>query len=157
MKYRGEDIKKPEEEVLVIPVGDDKIILKFATVVDFSEFDKLVAEPNPVKRVHAKTCVTVEVPDHPEYLAALNDYSTKRLNWMILESLKATPDLEFETVDSQDPDTWGNWQEEFKAAGFSQVVMAKVLDKVITVCGLNSEMIDKATSDFLADQAGVGK
>ncbi len=72
---------------------------------------------------------------------------------MILESLKATPNLEWESVNPSDPKTWGGYENELVDAGFSIPEISRVIDCVFDANGLNQKKIDEATKRFLAGQA----
>jgi hypothetical protein len=48
------------------------------------------------------------------YKAAINNWSSLKVDWMMIQSLKATDGLEWETVDYHNPETWTGWETELK-------------------------------------------
>ena len=70
---------------------------------------------------------------------------------MFLKSLSATEDLEWETVDMSDPDTWGNFAEELDAV-FTPAEQSAITDIVMSACGFNQDKIEEATRLFIASQ-----
>ena len=152
MKIAGKVLDGPRVETLVIPRGEDEIILKARAVLDFDDFEKLCKPPEPpmlLKRGGE------QVPrlDDKDYLKRLDDFASKKTAWMVLKSLEATEGLEWETVKMDDPDTWRNFETELKDAGFSFAEVGLILQTVTTACGLNQSKIEEATKRFLAGQA----
>ena len=151
MKYAGKTLTGSRISTVVIPRGDAEIVINAAAVLDYTEFEE--NHKSPVPPIITKPGGE-SYPDtlDADYIQAVNKWATLRTNWMILESLKATPELEWETV-TADPETWGNYEDELKAAGFSPVEIFRITDLIIQANGLDQEKIDEATKRFLASQA----
>lgn len=156
MKINGKKIQRPKFEVIVFPRRDGDIIIKAQAVLSYEDFEKLCPPPVPPVVIRPngtdEGAKTTDI-NHPKYIAAINDWSRMKLDWMILQSLKATEGLEFETVNPSDPDSWQNVHKELEEAGFSELERTKIIEIVVTACGLNQNMIDEATNNFLASQA----
>jgi hypothetical protein len=86
-----------------------------------------------------------------EYLAEVKAYGTQKYNYIVLESIKS-PDLEWETVNYDNPATWGNWESEFKASGFSQGEINHILIGVSIANSFNQDKLDEAKKRFLASR-----
>lgn len=151
MKIKGIKFDGPREEVVVIPRSSGDIVFKARAVMDYSDFDKINPRPEPPIKILPGGVKSQNVED-PVYLKKVSEWAEQKTNWMILQALEATPDLEWETVDKADPKTWGNFRTELEKAGFSQYEIAKIIGCVIDACGLNQSKIDEATDRFLASQ-----
>lgn len=151
MKLNGQTIKKPEDEVVVIPRRDGDLVFK-ARAVDFADFLKLYPQPTPPVMLMKGGAKSVNVEDK-EYKKAVEVWATQRTNWMIIKSLEATEGFEWETVKLDNPDTWGNFNKEFEDSGLTAVEVNAILNAVLDACGLNQKKIDEATKRFLAGQA----
>ena len=157
MKFGGETLGEPKPEVLVFPRGEKQYVLRCAPVLDFEEFKTLCPPPNPPSIMQAgETKGTVDLND-PEYIKALTEWATKQTDWMVIQSLKATPDIEWETVNPVEPDTFINWRTEMKKAGFSTLEITLVVEAATTASGLNQQKMDEARKAFLVGEAQAAK
>ncbi len=153
MKINGEKIEGVNVATMVFPRENGKaIVLKAQGVLSFDGFNKLCPLPiAPLIKRPGKPDV-MNVKDK-KYLDEIDMWATKKTHWMILESLRATPGLEWETVVEIDSDTWGNYVQELRDAGVTDAEMNYIQRSVANVCGLNEGYIKQATESFLADQA----
>lgn len=151
MKIAGRIFTGPRVETVVLPRQDGDIVIKAKAVLDFDEFEKLCKAPEPPMMMKPGG-EQLPLLDDKDYLKKLEAYADKKTNWMMLKSLEATEGLEWETVDFNDPDTWGNYQEELKKAGFSFAEVGTIVRLVSDACGLNQSKIEEATKSFLAGQ-----
>lgn len=151
MKIAGKDLTAVNKEICVIPRGDDNIVFVAAAVLDWEAFDKLCPEPEPPKKRFPHGEVIDNVED-PQYVQQLREYSTKRLNWMFITSLRDTEGLEWEEVDYSNPDTWEKWKDELLAANFSTVEIGYITQAVTVANNLDVDKINQAKKDFLAGQ-----
>ena len=121
MKYKG---KTPSRsiEICVLPRQDGDIVFKCGAVLDYTDFDKLCPTPDVPVRIYPDKR-RVEDVENPDYKQKMNDWATQKVAWMFIESLKATPELEWETVDPSDSETWVNYQTELKEANFTEPEM----------------------------------
>lgn len=151
MRIGGKPVKVLGMKTVVIPRGDDRYVFKLKPVTNYDIFDSLCPKPKPQIRQH-RDGRTEELVGAPEYQKELEVWAQNRYHWSILESLSATEDLEFDSIDMQNPETWTNWQQEFRESGFSDLEVSKILDAILQACGLDSSKIDEATNDFLAGE-----
>jgi hypothetical protein len=75
-----------------------------------------------------------------------------RANWMFLTSISATPDLEWETVKLNDPNTWENWRKELRDSGFSIPECNYLWSSFSEANSLDNSKIEEARERFLASQ-----
>lgn len=152
MKINGKELSGPQTEVVVIPRGADEIVMKAQAVLDFSEHDKINPEPKaPTKLLPGGE--VQQLLDDPGYQKRLTEWASQKSAWMILKSISATPGLTWDTVKPTEPATWANYRKELEAT-FAPAELNKILEAVMTACGLNQSKIEEATKRFLAGQAG---
>ena len=150
MKYKG---KRPTQniEVVCLPRMDGDIIFQCQSVVSFEDFDKACSEPQPPMKVKASGESEPLLTD-TAYVLRMADYRAKRYCWLILQSMRATPDLEWERVNYDEPDTWQEWSKELTEAHFSTVEINLIVTAVMTANSLNEDRLEEAKSRFLASQ-----
>src|SRR6185369_1977194 len=131
MKIKGKKIS--ERNIVILPIpranGED-IILKFAAILDYSEFDAVCPLPTPpIKIVKGGA----RVPDYesPKYIVQVNEYSKKKTAWMIIKSMSVTEGLEWEKVDLADSNTWSEYSKELADSGFSDMEQQRILRAVL--------------------------
>jgi len=93
----------------------DNIDFICGAVLDYTEFEKLCPQPKAPLKMNIKTGENTVLPNDPAFRKKLNDWSDLRIAWMCIQSLKATPDLEWDTVKYDDPETWLNWESELRS------------------------------------------
>jgi hypothetical protein len=151
MKIKGKKIIGPNKEVIAIPRGNgDDIILVAEAVLDHSPFDKLCPVPKPrIKKIDGQ-----DIPDLSDksYNDKIQKYSEKKTTWLILTSLKATPELEWEQVDLNDPSTWLLFRKELRESGFSDMEVNRIINGALSAQGLNEAKIEAARDRFLAKE-----
>ena len=153
MKINGESLNRPNTDVVVIPrpEGND-IVFKVQSVLDMDAFEKQFPLPEPtyLRRPGQKEA-TPNFED-PKYKKAMMEHSANKTKWMFFKSLEATEGLEWETVDLTDPTTWGNIDEELKAAGLNQFEVGMIYSAIMKVNSLDSDYIAEARERFFASQ-----
>lgn len=152
MKFNGKSFKSVSEETIVFPRLEGNVVFKARAVLDYSAFETVCPAPKPVE-VIGKGGVRFLSTETKEYKEKESQYSRRRLAWTIIESLKATPGLEWETVDPNNPETWENYRTELAQAGFTIYEIGRLDNIAIEVCGLSQNKIDEALKSFLAGQA----
>ena len=86
----------------------------------------------------------------PDYLKAVTEHNSLRIGWMVIECLKGTKDLEWETVVPDDPKTWDNWQDELSESGMTQGDINRIILGVMAANNLDEDQITAAHQRFLA-------
>lgn len=156
MKLKGQRITPPEPKVIPIPrppkeaEGDSDIIFLAQIVTDFSEFNILCPEPKPPMSVKPGDKSQYAEVDHPAYKKAMLEYENRRIDWMVLKALEATPELEWETVDMGKPETWHLYRQELRDAGFSTQEIIYITNEALSVNFIDEKAVDAARKRFLA-------
>lgn len=152
MKYKGKKVEGRNSAVLVLERGDENIVF-IAQAVDSSEseFDDLVKMPEPPEILRPGGLKEFNRNDSA-FRKAIEEYATLKTSYMIVMSLKESPDLEWETIQYDKPSTWKNWEKELKDAGFTEVERLKVLQTVMRANSLDDDLLEQARSDFLQDR-----
>lgn len=152
MKYKGKTIKGPNEELVIIPRGNDQEDFVFIcrAVMGYDVFDELVKEPKPKMIRRVGETEASPLLDDPNYLKEVREHDKKRLSWLICTSLAATEDLEFDTVDLADHTTWNNYYNELQDAGFTSTEIGRITRGVMIANSLDQKKIDEARASFLA-------
>jgi len=151
MKIGGQSFDRPKPVTIVLPHGDDNILLLAGSVVDYTEFNAMCPVPEPPKSLKPGQGEVQNFTDKT-YLEQIQEHSRLRTYWMIKESLKETPLLEWENVVDDDPSTWNKIEEEM-AGGFGTIGVSKILEKVLRANGLGQELVGEARESFLASQS----
>jgi hypothetical protein len=151
MRLHGVKIEGACVEEIIIPRGDDQIVLRAQAVLDDDEFNDLCPRPKPQVML-MKGGKKVEKTDAPAYREALNTWGEQRVAWLVIKSLEATEGLEWDTVKVDDPSTWLNYRAELKSAGFSDNEQARILAGVMAANGLSETKVAEARERFLASR-----
>lgn len=157
MKIKGQRPEGPKPEIVVIPREAGDIIITCNPVFDFSAFDKLCPMPKPAL-ITMKDGTTIEDVNDVKFVDKLYTRARRRTAWLILESLKGTPDLEWETINPSDPATWENVYTELRDAHFSDLESNKILQSVIRASAMDESRLDEARQRFIRSlQEGATK
>lgn len=150
MKFRGEAIPAPEPELIVLTRNGVDYPFYAQAVTDFDEFELVCPKPEPgfIQRPGEKA-----VPDisSPEYSAKVVEWSKRRTAWMIIKSLSATKDLEWEQVKMDDPSTYTLYEKEL-AETFSQVEINMLIQGVMAANAMDEDKMHEARKRFLASE-----
>lgn len=148
MKFKGKKPNAGNTVHVVIPRQNGESMLFVANgIFDYSEFNKRYPEPEPPTRV-TKGIHKVDF-DHPKYKEAFGVWAKLRTEWLILESLKETPDFEWETVNMEDATTWCNYETELNEVLLPSET-GKIIEAVMEACSLTPQKIEEATEAFLS-------
>lgn len=153
MKINGRIISGPNEATLVIPRNNDSdIVIKARAILDMSVFENICPEPQAPTLRHRSGEVTKDFKDK-KYLEAVDKHAQLRMDYMVIESLKATEGLEWDKVDSNNPETWGLWRDEFKNAGLSFHEVQRIVALVFEANSLDDNKFKEARDRFTLSQA----
>jgi hypothetical protein len=148
----GKKVSGVNERLIVIPRGNnikDAIVFKARAIHDWAEFHALCPEPKPkVKMLPGGKRELDEKA--PSYVEARSKYNANRMAWIVITSLRATGDLEWEKVFPGKPETWANFEEELTESGFSRPEIWKIVDECMEVNALSDAKLDQARADFLS-------
>lgn len=149
MKINGQIIDTPNSETIVIPRGNSEdIVFQAAAVLSYDAFDNTCKPPEPREKM-IKGGKKVADYDDVGYQQELSDYAKKRTDWIVIQSLKATPGLEWETVKDNEPETWKNYQNELIESKFSTVEINRIISAVFAANCLSEARLEEARQRFL--------
>ena len=157
MRIKNVDLTQPNIEIIPIIRQGKDVIIKAQCVRDLDEFEKMCPTPEPPFITYRGQTKAVPNPEDPKFKKDMNEYATRRTNWLVLKSLAATPDLEWDTVNMADPDTWGNYRQELTAANFSQAEQIRIINGVMNANGLDDERVEESKNRFLSTQQDPAK
>lgn len=148
MKIGGiETSTLPVEEVLVLPRGDENLIFRATGMKDMETFKRLCPEPEPPKKL-MKGGVTVADVEDKGYKEALTNFHKYRMAYIVVNSLIPSQ-IEWDTVNVNDPASWTNWDVDLKKAGLSEFECSRVLGLVLEANCLDETKLRKAREVFL--------
>lgn len=149
MKLNGKRITGANETIIVIPRSNsDSIVFKARAILDMAEFEEMCPAPEPPIRKYAGGREHKNTKD-PGYIQQIENHSALRLSWIVLMSLSANENLEWENLDISDPTTWNNFRKELTEAGFSTIEINRIVAECLEVNALNEEKIEEARALFL--------
>jgi hypothetical protein len=154
MKMQGHTFDSPNVEICAIPRGNGKpdVIFLAKAVLSYEEFDAICPRPKPpLQRMPGNKLV--ENAQDPTYLSEVDKYGEYRLAWLILKSLEGTEGLEWDTIDMKNPKTWMNYQDELKAAFFSNMEINRIQQAVFDANAVNEARVNEARENFVRGQA----
>lgn len=152
MRIQGQEIKGPNEELIVIPRGDGQIVLKARAVLDYADFERLCPEPKAPWVVKPGGVKEQNYKD-VNYIAAVRQRITKQTYFMFVKSLEATPGLTWDTINMQDPGTWLNFEKELQDSGFSSIERNIITRSIMIANNLDEQKIEEARQRFIQSQA----
>lgn len=151
MKIAGKKLSEASKVNIVLPRTDGDIVLIAKGITSYKEFMDICPIPKPPVIKTPKGETKLDITDEA-YVELRNKWAEKKTAWMIIKSLEDTPGLEWETVKSDDPDTYLNYLEELQNSGFTEAELNRIMDKILLANGINAEMIEEAEKRFLAGQ-----
>jgi hypothetical protein len=149
MKIGGRIVDGPHEEVLVLPRGDDPLVIRARAVLDLEEFDRICPDPKPPGKLTKDGWVPNK--DDPTYKQMLEAQNAKRIAYMVIRSLEPS-NIEWDTVKIEDPRTWLKYVEDFKNAGLASVEINRIIQCVMIANSLDEAKLEEARKLFLLGQ-----
>lgn len=150
MKIAGKAIAAPKNEFCVIPRDDEEIIFKAKAVLDYEEFDQLCPEPKPPIKTYPDGRKEEDY-NNSKFITKRDEWAQNRSNWVVIESLRATDGLEWETVSYSDPSTWDNYREELQRT-FTTGEVNLIISTVMAANSMDDARFEEAKQHFLARQ-----
>lgn len=148
MKIDGQTFDAPSESLVVLIKNGKDIPFKARAVLDFKRFELLCPVPKP-KRITKPGGKTEEMFNDPQFLTAFDYWGKLKTAYVIVEALKATPGLEFETIKDDDSASWLNWRAEFEKSFFTEPEIRKIVGCVWEANGIDEEKLEEARKRFL--------
>lgn len=157
MKFNGMKLEGRHVEEIFIPRGEqDGILFKACAIQSLDRFNETCPEPKP-PYIHRPGKAPQPDTNSKVYQEALTEHNKRRLGFIIMETLKETEGLEWDLLKADDPATWGRYEEEFFASGFTQMEINLIISGVMQVNSLDPEHIKNARERFLALKAEAEK
>ena len=150
MKIKGKSFDKPKPVTVILPFGDEDILILCGCVPDYGPFEEMCPLPKAPEVLRPGKVKTVNVSDK-KFLKQVGEHAQLRTYWLIKESVRETEGLEWETVDDTDPTTWVNLEKEMLVA-FGELGVSKIIKAVLRANGLSQEIVGEARDSFLASQ-----
>lgn len=150
MKIGGVAVTPPADSLLVIPRESGPLVFRARALPDMDEFDALCPLPQPPGALTKDGWVPN--PKDPTYRTILENHGKKRLAFLVIRSLEPS-NIEWDTVDPNNPKTWLNWDTDLKNAGLIQNERNRVLDLAVEANVLSESKIKEARDSFLLGQA----
>jgi hypothetical protein len=139
------------EEILVLPRGNDAIVFRAVGIPNYDAFQALCPEPKAPGVMKAGEGWTPNTND-PGYRDMVKTHDKRRISWMVITSLEPS-EIEWDTVDLDNPSTWDAWVEDLRDAGLNQVEINRVQALVFQANSLDETKLQKAREVFLLGQA----
>ena len=151
MKIAGIDPKSLCNEVLlVLPRGESELVFRAKGLPNMDEFEALCPKPNPPGKMTRDGWVPM--PEDPTYQQLISAWGQTRLGYMIVKSLEPSQ-IEWDTVNLSDPQTWKNWSTDLRSGGLSDIECQRVMNLVLEANCLDEAKLKKAREVFLAGEA----
>jgi hypothetical protein len=150
MKIGGVPVTEPTEELLVLPRSDKSFVFRAKALPDMENFNALCPTPKP-PGVLTKDGWVADAKD-PNYAVILSNWHMQRAGYMIVHTLSPS-NIEWDTIDGNNPKTWTRWEDEMRKAGFTQAEVNRIYQFVIEVNSLSEDKLQQARDSFLRGQA----
>lgn len=142
----GKPVMDGEKPVMDTVSGDFVFVVK--PVLSYSGFEQLCPVPEPPEKLVRGD--KVKDVENKDYKRKIEEWYELRTAWMLIESIRYTPDLEFEQVKFDDPQSWKLLDAEMDEAGFLPTERGRLMTAILNVNSLNIDKIDKAREAFLS-------
>jgi len=149
MRIGGVEVNGPNEVLLVLPREEGDIIIKARAVLDMDVFEEICPEPKP-PALRTKDGVEPNIKD-PGFKQQMANYNEKRLAFIVVKSLEPS-EIEWDTVDPDNPESLENWQEDFRNAGLATVEINRIIQIVMEANALDESKLEAARQVFLRGQ-----
>jgi hypothetical protein len=151
MKVNGLNLSGPNIEEVYIPRGNQVLQFIAQGVLDDSDFSNLCPRPEPPEVIKAGVG-RMKNPEDPNFKKSLDLWGRQKTSWLVIQSLRATPGLEWDTVKYDDPNSWSNWEKDLRQF-LTDAECQRLLQAVFSANGLSEQRIQAARDSFLAGRA----
>lgn len=150
MKMPGLEAPEPSQRIVAFKRPGGKWISFTVRGVDrFDDFQKMCPLKKPSWSMDASGRKTYNTnsPEYQKYLAAQNK---KFDDWLLIESITEPSSIEWDTVDRNDPETFGNWETELIEKGISAGERRRITLAVEEVNNITDQSVQETMADFLS-------
>ncbi len=149
MKLTGHTFDEPAVEYCVLPKGEESVVFRCGPVLDYDEFENLCPMPKPPILIKKGGVRDPDLTD-TTYLNQITERGTQRIHYIVLKSLEYTEGLTWDTVELDKPATWGNYEDELKAAFFTVNEINRIQNACFAANSLSEARVEEARSNFFA-------
>jgi hypothetical protein len=150
MKIGGIDHKTLCNEcLLVLPRSEQNLVFRARGLKDMDVFNARCPQPKPPGKMTRDGVVPLD--NDPAYQTVLGEWAKKRLGFIVVNSLEPSQ-IEWDSVNLDDPRTWTNWESDFRGGGLSEIECSRVLSLVLEANALDESKLQKARESFLLGQ-----
>ncbi len=150
MKIGGIDPRTLCNEcLLVLPRSEQNLVFRARGLKDMEGFNARCPQPKPPGKMTRDGVVPLE--NDPAYQTVLGEWAKKRLAYIVIYSLEPSQ-MEWDTVNLDDPRTWTNWEKDLREGGLSEIECSRVLALVMEANALDEAKLQKAREVFLLGQ-----
>lgn len=149
MLINGERINVPFRREIVFPRVQGDIVFTATAVSIEEEFEKLCPPIEPAIERDAKDNIVRVKVDDPKYIAKIKERQDRKFDLQVISALE---NVEWETVDRKDPDSWKNWRKEAIGAGLSDIEVIDLVNRVFETLRPSAELVEEQKKSFLAQQ-----
>lgn len=135
---------------LVYDRGDDQLVFIVQPVWSFDEFEELVPVPENDAVIFTDKGKETDW-DAPAWKDKKAAYARKRWGWFILKALEPS-NVEFDTIDLEDPSTYSKVEEELKA-NLLPVEFNELMATIDRASSLDAQKLEENRESFLRRQA----
>ena len=150
IKIAGQEIDQslPEDFIVLRPGTKQEVVIRARAFRDWDEFTALCPVPEAPGRTERGKGFVRNFEDKT-YKQRMQQRNGQQAGWMAVQSLY---EVEWETIESDDPKTWTNWETELKDSGFTQIECNLIMGLVLDVNGLNEDKMKMARESFSPGQ-----
>ena len=157
MKLKGKTISRPKPKVVIIPRPDDEdLVFQVDPSGDQKDFEAMCPTPSPT-RVMKPGGLEYFDYDDPVYKSAVEKHNNLLFAWTIINALKATPGLEWESVKYDDPSTWELYREELLSSGMVIKEVNQLVKEIVEANVITDEQVKEARDRFFFFTPEMGK
>lgn len=149
MKLTGHTFDEPAIEYCILPKGEVTVVFKCGPVLDYDDFDKLCPIPKPPTLIKKGGIRELDIKDN-SYLDQISLRGDRRVQYIVLKSLEYTKGLDWETVDMDNPSTWGNFHKELQDAYFTETDINRIQNACFAANSLSELKVEEARANFFA-------
>lgn len=154
MKINGRSTLGVQSKTVIIPMGDgEPFEFTVRPVLNMDTFKEVCPEPVPPTILKAGGETTIDFNDKI-YVHKLHEHNQKFGDWLHLQCIQ---NVEWDTVDLGDSDTWKNWRSDLKNAGFPPGAISRLMEAVSDINLLDQEKLDRYEKDFLSGRVALKK
>jgi hypothetical protein len=151
MRKAGKKINPPKPIKVTIYRDNEQIDFLCGAILSYDEFEKICPVPKAPLITNLKTGgISSDVSDK-RYQARLDEWSEMRVAWMIITSLASSEDIEWDTVDKNNPSTWMNYRSEL-AEFLTETEIGRLVNGCVEANSPTQKRRDEALGNFTPSQ-----